>query len=76
MTVAAHLRHLVACKFADMEPEQLLNEIRTFLMLERQEEWQDLWSPVDMLNRNNFAFWNDAQIDVVVGVEDSVAGND
>eukprot|EP00973_Karenia_brevis_P039621 5472784-Karenia_brevis.AAC.1 len=29
-----------------------------------------------MLNRNNFAFLNGAQIDVVVGVEDSVAGND
>eukprot|EP00973_Karenia_brevis_P075022 10425766-Karenia_brevis.AAC.1 len=45
MTLAAHLRHLVACKHADMEPEQLLNEIRFFSMLERQGEWQDLWSP-------------------------------
>eukprot|EP00973_Karenia_brevis_P044885 6215596-Karenia_brevis.AAC.1 len=45
MTLAAHLRHLVACRLADMEPEQLLNETRTFSMLERQGEWQDLWSP-------------------------------
>eukprot|EP00973_Karenia_brevis_P027643 3809666-Karenia_brevis.AAC.1 len=61
MTLAAHLRDLVACKLADMEPEQLFNEMRTFSMLERQGEW----SPINMLNRNNFAFLNDAQIDVV-----------
>eukprot|EP00973_Karenia_brevis_P001818 248658-Karenia_brevis.AAC.1 len=58
-----------------MESERLLNEMRTFSM-ERQGECQDLWSPIDMLNRNNFAFLTDDQIGVVVGVEDSVAGND
>eukprot|EP00973_Karenia_brevis_P033151 4574015-Karenia_brevis.AAC.1 len=56
-----------------MEPEQLVNEMRTLSMLERQGEWQDLWSPIDMLNRNNFAVLSDAQMDVVGGVEDSVA---
>eukprot|EP00973_Karenia_brevis_P067798 9432728-Karenia_brevis.AAC.1 len=47
MKLAAHLCHPVACNLADMEPEQLLNEIRTFPILERQGEWQDLWSRVD-----------------------------
>eukprot|EP00973_Karenia_brevis_P025119 3464418-Karenia_brevis.AAC.1 len=30
MKLAAHLRDLVACKLADMEPEQLLDDMRTF----------------------------------------------
>ena len=77
MTLATYLRHMVAGKFADMEPEQFLNEMRTFAMCDQQVRgnWKDGWSPVEMLDRNNFAFLNNQNIDVVVGVENCDEGN-
>ena len=72
-TLAAHLRKMVALRFADMEPEQLMNELRTFSMCQQNGLWADGWSPVDLLANNHFL--NQQNIDVVVGIEDSSDGD-
>ena len=75
-TLAAHLRKMVAVRFADMEPEQLLNELRTFSMCQQNGPWPDSWSPVNLLANHHFQYLNEPNVDVVVGVEDSADGDD
>ena len=74
-TLAAHLRKMVALRFADMEPEQLMNELRTFSMCQQNGLWPDSWSPVDLLANNHLQFLNQQNIDVVVGIEDAADGD-
>ena len=74
-TLAAHLRKMVALRFADMEPEQLMNELRTFSMCQQNGLWPDSWSPVDLLANNHFQFLNQQNIDVVVGIQDAADGD-
>ena len=60
-TLAAHLRKMVALRFTDMEPEQLMNELRTFSMCQQDGLWADSWSPVDLLAKNPFSVFESAK---------------